>query len=153
LNPPANEYIYKRKDSNEAGEQLVALKAGNVWQYEAFVDNVTGIIVSGEYNVQTTFSGVPAMVTAHVEPIAMNYAMFVNPFATNAVKTAQIHSWWYEEITRIDPAQRNSDPPRAYISVVNELSQHLISSLTLCIRLSHRLLAAVPQCYTPARPQ
>jgi hypothetical protein len=153
LNPPANEYIYKRKDSNEAGEQLVALKARNVWQYEPFVDNVTGIIVSGEYNVQTTLSGVPAMVTAHVKPIAINYVMFANPFATNAVKTAQIHSWWYEEITRIDPAQRNSDHPRAYISVVNELSQQLISSLTLCIRLSHRILAAVPQCYTPARPQ
>jgi hypothetical protein len=33
----------------------------------------------------------------------------------NAVKTAEIHSWWYEEIAMIDPAERNSDPPRAYI--------------------------------------
>jgi len=93
------------------------------------------------------------MVMACVKPIAINYGMFVNPFATNAVKTAQIHSWWYEEIARIDPAQRNSDPPRAYISVVNELSQHLFSSLTLCIRLSQRLLAPVQQWYTAARPQ
>jgi len=93
------------------------------------------------------------MVMARVKPIAINYAMFVNPFATNVVKTAQIHSWWYEEIARIDPAQRNSDPPRAYISVVNELSQRLFSSLTLCIRLSQRLLAPVQQWYTAARPQ
>jgi hypothetical protein len=102
---------------------LVEWKAGNLWRYEPFVDDVTGLIVGAEYNAQTTLSGVPAMVMARVKPIAMNYAMFVNPFATNAVKTAQIHSWWYEEIARIDPAQRNSDPPRAYISVVNELSQ------------------------------
>jgi len=73
------------------------------------------------------------MVMAHVKPIANNYAMFVNPLATNAVKTAQIHSWWYEEIAWIDPAQRNSDPPDAYISVVDELSSRLFSSLTSCI--------------------
>jgi len=84
---------------------------------------VTGLIVGAEYNTQTTLSSVPAMVMACVKPIAINYVMFVNPFATNAVKTTQIHSWWYEEIVRIDPAQRNSDPPRAYISVVNESSQ------------------------------
>jgi len=83
-----------------------------------FVDNVTGLIVGAEYNAQTTLSGVPAMVMADVKPIAINYAMFVNPFATNAVKTAQIHSWWYEEIARIDPAQRNSDPPRVVLATV-----------------------------------
>jgi len=54
---------------------------------------VTGLIVGAEYNAQTTLSGFPAMVMAHVKPIAINYAMFVNPFATNAVKTAQNHSW------------------------------------------------------------
>jgi len=63
------------------------------------------------------------MIMACVKPIARRYEMFVNPFATNAVKTTQIHSWWYEEIARMDPAQRNSDPPHAYISVVNEPSQ------------------------------
>jgi hypothetical protein len=93
------------------------------------------------------------MVMARAKSIAINYAMFVNLFATNAVKTAQIDSWWYEEIARIDPAQSNSDPPRAYISVVNELSQRLFSSLTLCIRLSQRLLAPVQQGYTAARLQ
>jgi hypothetical protein len=98
---------------------LVAWKAGNLWGYEPFVDDVTGLIVGAEYNAQTTLSGVPAMVTACVKPIAINYAMFVNPFAMNAVPTAQIHSWWHDEIARIDPAQRNSDPPCAYISVVN----------------------------------
>jgi len=63
------------------------------------------------------------MVMARLKPIGINYAMLVNPFATKAVKASQIHSWWYEEIARIDPAQRNSDPPRAYTSVVNESSQ------------------------------
>jgi len=52
---------------------------------------------------------------ACVKPIGINYAMFMNPFAMNAVKTAQIYSWWYEEIAKADQAQRNSDPPRAYI--------------------------------------
>ena len=93
------------------------------------------------------------MVMARVKPIAINYVMFVNRVATNAVKTAQIHSWWYEEIARIDPAQRNSDPPRAHISVVNESSQRLFSSLTLSIRLSQRLLAYIQKWYTAARPQ
>jgi hypothetical protein len=116
LNSPANVYIYQRKNSNEVGEQLVAWTAGNLGQYEPFVDDVTGLIVVTEYNAQTTLSGVQAMVMARVKPIAINYAMFVNPFAMNAVKTAQIHSWWYAEIARIDPAQRNSDPPCAYIS-------------------------------------
>jgi len=87
---------------------------------------VTGLIVGAEYNTQTTISRVPVMVMACVKPLAIKYAIFVNPFATNAVKTAQIHSWWYEEIARIDPAQRNSDPPPAYNSVVNELSTILL---------------------------
>jgi len=132
---------------------LVAWKAGNLWQYEPVVDDMTGLIVGAEYNAQTTLSGVPAMVMACVKPIAIDYTMFVNPFAMNAVKTAQIHRWWYEEIARIDPAQRNSDPARAYISVVNESSQRLFSSLPLCIRLSQRLLAPMQQCYPAARPQ
>jgi len=131
----------------------VACTAGNLWRYEPLVDDVTGLIVGAGYHAQTTVSGVPAMAMARVKPIAINYAVFVNPFATNEVKTAQIHSWWYEEIASIVPAQRNSDPPRAYISVVNELSQRLFSSLTLCIRLSQRLLASVERWYTAARHQ
>jgi hypothetical protein len=58
------------------------------------VNNVTGLIVGAEYNMQTTLSGVLAMVMACVKTIAINYAMFVNPLATNAVKTAPIDSWW-----------------------------------------------------------
>jgi len=102
---------------------LVGWNAGNLWRYEPIVDDVTGLIVGAGYNTQTTLSGVLAMVMARVKPIAINDAMFVNPIAMNAVNTAQIHSWWYEEIARIDPAQRNSDPPRAYMSVVNDLSE------------------------------
>jgi len=124
-----------------------------VWRYEPFFDDMTGLIVSTKYNAQTTLSGVPAMVMARVKPIAINSGIFVNPFATNVVKTSQIHSWWYEEIARIDLAQRNSDPPGAFISVVNELSQRLFSSLTLFIRLSQRLLTPVQRLYTAARPQ
>ena len=75
---------------------------------------------------------------ARVKPVPINYAMFVNPLATNRVKTTQIRPWWYEEIASIDPAQRNSDPPRAYILVANESSQRLFSLLTLCIWLSIR---------------
>jgi hypothetical protein len=114
---------------------------------------MTGLIVGAEYNAQTTLSGVLAIVMARLKPIAINYVMFVNPFTTNVVKTAQINCWCYEEIARIDPAQRNSDGPGAYISVVKEFSQRLISSLTLCIRLLERLLAPVQQWYTAASSQ
>ena len=80
------------KDWNEAQERLFAWKAGNLGWYEPFLDDVTGFIISAEYNTQTTLSGHSAMVMARVKPIGINYVMFVNPFATNAVKTAQIHS-------------------------------------------------------------
>jgi len=102
---------------------LVAWTAGNLWGYEPFVDDVTGLITGTEYNAQTTLSGIPAMVMVRVKPRAINYAMFPNPFAMNAVETTQIRSWWYDKFARIDPPQRNSDPPCAYISVVNEPSQ------------------------------
>jgi len=102
---------------------LVAWKAGNLWQYEPNVDDVTGLIVGAEYNAHKTVSGVPAMVMACVKPIAINYVMFVNPIATMMVKTMQIHSSWSEGIARVDPALRNSDPSLAYISVVIKLSQ------------------------------
>ena len=111
---------------------------------------MTGLIVGPEDSTQKTLSGAPAMVMAHVKPLAMNYAMFVNPFTTNVVKSTQIHSWWYEDITWIDAAQRNSDPRRAYILVVNESSQPLFSSLTLHIRLSQRWIAAMQQWHTAA---
>ena len=153
FNPPAIVYIYQRKNSNEVGEQLVTWRAGHVWRYKHCVDDVTVLIVSAEYNAQTTHSCLSAMLMARVNPIVINYAMFLNPFATNAVTTAQIQSWWSEDIARIDPAQRNSHPPRAYISVVNESSQWLLPSLTLCIRLAQRLLAPVLQRYTAAWPQ
>jgi len=84
---------------------------------------------------------------ACVRPGGIKYAMFVNPFATNAAKTAPIHGWWYEDIARINQAQSTSDPPHAYISVVNESSQWLCLSLTLCIRLSHRFVPPVQQWY------
>jgi len=89
----------------------------------------------------------------HVYSVLLNNAMFVNPSATNPVKTTQIHSLWYEEITSNVPAQRYSDPPHANISVVNESSQRLFPSLTWCIRLSQILLAPVQQWYTAASLQ
>jgi len=81
-------------------------------------------------------SGIPAIVMVWVNPIAINYAMFANPSAMNAVKPTQIRSWWYVEIARIDPAHRNPDPPHASMLVLNESSRQLFSSLTLSIRLS-----------------
>jgi len=129
------------------------LKAWNLWRYEPVVDNVTGLIVSTKTNSQTTLSGVSVMVMAHVNTVAMNYGMFVNSFAMNTGKTTQIHSWWYEQITGIDQAQRNSDPPRAYISVVNESTERFFSLLTLCISPAQWLLTPVQQYNTTARPQ
>ena len=96
---------------------------------------MTGLIISVECNGQIFLSSVPAIILACVKPIAINYAMFVNPFAMNVAKTDQIQSWWYEEIARIDPADRNSDPPYGYISVVTESFKKLYSAVTLSIRL------------------
>jgi len=87
------------------------------------VDDVTGLIVGAEYNAQTPLSGIPAIVMACVKPLAIDYTMFVNLFEPYAIMTAQIHWWKVVDIAKIDPAHRKSDPPRAYISVVNESSE------------------------------
>jgi len=102
---------------------LVAWKAQNLREYKPSIDDVVGFIFSSGYNAQVSLLGILAMVIACVKPIATNFGVIVNPFATNAVKPAQIYSWWYEEITGIYPAQRNSDSPHAYISVANAPSQ------------------------------
>jgi hypothetical protein len=70
----------------------------NLWWHEAFVNNLTGLIICEEYNAQTTFSGILAMVRAHVNPIAINYAIFVNPVTINVVKSLQMRSWCYKEL-------------------------------------------------------
>ena len=82
-------------------------KGGNLGRYESFIEDVTCGIVGAEYHCQTTLSVISATVLTHVTPIAMNHVKFVNPRAMNAVKTAQIHTSWYEDIGRIDSAQRN----------------------------------------------
>jgi hypothetical protein len=51
-----------------------------------------GIIVGAEYNAQTSLSAIPVMVMVHLMPITIIHAMFVNPFVTNAMQPAQIHS-------------------------------------------------------------
>jgi hypothetical protein len=86
---------------------MVAWISANLWQNELFADDVTGLIVTPKYIAQQTLPGVPAVVIACVKAVAFNYAMIVNAFVTNAVKTAEIHSWWYEEIAWIDPVHRN----------------------------------------------
>lgn len=96
---------------------------------------MTGLIVGAEYTTQRTLSHVPAMFMSCVKTIAIIHVMFVNPFPTNAVETAQIHCWWYEEIIRIDPAQKDSDLPCMYITIVNTVSQRVCSLLMLFIRL------------------
>jgi len=98
LNPLANVYIYYRKDSNSAGKQLVAWNAGYLRRYEPVVDHVTGLIFSTAQNAQKMLSGIPAMAMACVMPTAINYAMILNPYDTNAVKAAHIYSWQYAEI-------------------------------------------------------
>jgi len=137
----------------KAGMHWVPCKAGNLWQYETFVHDNTGISVAAQYNAKTTLSCVPAMVVARVKPKAINYVMFVNHFATNRKMTVQIHSWLYDEFARICSFHRYSDTPYAYISWANEPSQRLISSLTLSIRGSRQLLAPLQQWYTTATYQ
>jgi len=109
-------------------------------RYVPYADIRTGLIVGTEYNTQTTLEEFPAMVLLSEKPTAVIYAMFIQPFATNVVRTAQIHSWWNMEITMINPTLRNSDHPQANISVGIESSPWLFSLLTLCIKLLHWLL-------------
>jgi hypothetical protein len=47
---------------------------------------MTGFIVGAEYNTHPTLSLIMSIVMIRVKPIAINCAMFVKPFATNAVK-------------------------------------------------------------------
>jgi len=103
-----------------------------------------------EYNAQTTLAGDLLIVMALEEPVPMDYAIIVNPFALNVVKTAQIYSSWYEENARIDLVQTNSDPPRDCISVGNESSPCMLSSLILCISFSQRILPPFQRWYTTA---
>lgn len=76
-----------------------------MWWYEHYDDNLTVLIAGGEYNTQTTLSVVRGMVMACVKLLSIHYAVFVNPFAMNVGKTDQVHSLWYEDVGRIDPAQ------------------------------------------------
>jgi hypothetical protein len=62
-------------------------KAANLSGYKFCVDNVTGLMISSEYNILTTLSGILVIVIACVKPIAIKYAMIVNPFGTNSAKT------------------------------------------------------------------
>jgi hypothetical protein len=98
------------------------MEAGNLWRYEPCVDNVTSFIVGKEIYAQTIRSRIGATVMALAKPVGIKFAMFLNPFAANAVKITQIHRCWYEEISRIDLAQRNLYTPCASMSGVNESS-------------------------------
>jgi hypothetical protein len=113
---------------------------GNLLWYERFLDDHILLIIGVQYNAPTAHSRILAMVKAHVNSFANNFSMFVNLFATNAVKITQTHSSWYEEIAWINSCQRNSDQLHAYISVVTESSEQLFSVLTLRIKLSLKLL-------------
>lgn len=88
LNLPVNVYIHWRNDSNKPGEQWVAWKAQNLCQFEPIVEDIAGIIVGAEYNAETMLSGVPVIVKACGKPSYSHYAMLVNRFATNAVKSS-----------------------------------------------------------------
>jgi hypothetical protein len=77
--------------------------------------------------------------------------MFLNTVAIDAVRTAPIQRWWYKAIAIIDPAHITSDPPHAYMSVVNESSRRLFSSLTVDRRLLQQFLAIVQQFYTTGK--
>jgi len=55
-----------------AGEQLVEWKAGYLWRYETFVDDVTGLIVGAENYTQKPLSDVLVMIVARVYSVAIN---------------------------------------------------------------------------------
>jgi hypothetical protein len=94
-------------ESREPAEQLGSGNGGYCCRYVACVDDLTGLIVSTEYNAQTTLPGILPMVMPCAKPIAMDNVMFVNPFATHAVKPIQINSYSYHETGRMNPTHSN----------------------------------------------
>lgn len=149
----ANVYICYRMNWHSAGKQLITQTAGSQRQHQPAVDDDTCLIACAQCSVLLILPCIYTMGMAHGKPITIRYVMLVNSFATNAVKTIQIYSWWYEEITMIQPVQKNPDPPHVYILVVNWLFQYLFSTLTLCTRLSKRLLALVWEWESTGRYQ
>jgi len=117
----------------------------NLWQNEPIIDNVTNLIIRKDFSARTTLLDVLETILTPVKLIAINLTMFVNLGTMNMVITVQNQFWWNEIITRIDPALRNSDPPCANISVVNQSSQQLLSLLILCIKFLKTLPVCVNQ--------
>jgi len=44
--------------SSSGGKQLVVCKLDNLWQYMRIVGDMTGLIVSAEFNALTSFLGI-----------------------------------------------------------------------------------------------
>jgi hypothetical protein len=92
-------------DSYEAGDQLGTLKAVKLWHHERFVDDVTGLIMEAKHNPHTMSSGHPVIVMIGMNHMGIPYSIIENPFHMNMVNPANMHCWWYEDITRIDQTQ------------------------------------------------
>jgi hypothetical protein len=56
------------------------------------VEDMKGLTIGAEYNVQATLPCIQAMVTACVKPTAINNPIFLYPSTTNKGKTTQIQS-------------------------------------------------------------
>jgi hypothetical protein len=95
---------------------------------------VTGLIVSIEYNTQTTVSGIPAMVRVCVKPIAVYYAMIVNQFPTNVVKTVQILSWCISKMYFC-----KLDQWKGYITVL-VVNHGIIKSISIITAVIHPMI-------------
>ena len=59
-------------------------------------------------------------VLAVVRPKSGLWMLFEVPFPTTEEKTAQISTWWHQEITKIDPVSANSQPPSGFLSLVRK---------------------------------
>jgi hypothetical protein len=79
------------------------------------------------------------MVVACVKPIAINYGKFLNSFAPNTVKTAQIHSWWYEENCQDWCCPENLRPSTS----LHCSGKWTISTIVLIADIVHQALAKI----------
>jgi hypothetical protein len=74
---------------------LVVCKLDNQWHYIHIGGNMTGLIVSAEFNTPTSLLGILQMVMATVRPITIKYDIIANQLFTDALNNTQIHCLWY----------------------------------------------------------
>ena len=80
-----------------------------------YVDSSTDYIADETTRAYTEeLDHLTAMVTHTAKPMALKWVLFENPFPTPTVKTAQVDTWWYSIVLKLNPSAVNETPSKAY---------------------------------------